>query len=156
MTIPEASKLVVQAGSYGKGGEVFILDMGEPVRIIDLAEDLIRLSGLEVGKDIEIKFTGIRPGEKLYEELLTASEGITATRNRKIFIARPEEVDEAALMAQVERLEASARSGKIRGIIRGFQEIVPSFAPNRDMIYNDRQIRESKNQIQQQPQLRVI
>jgi len=156
MTIPEASKLVIQAGSYGKGGEVFILDMGEPVRIVDLAEDLIRLSGLEVGKDIEIRFTGIRPGEKLYEELLTASEGITATRNRKIFIARPEEVDEAALMAQVERLEISARSGKVRNIIRGFQEIVPSFAPNRDMIYNDRQIRENQSQVQQQPQLRVI
>ncbi|HMM61554.1 MAG TPA: polysaccharide biosynthesis protein, partial [Candidatus Rifleibacterium sp.] len=73
MTIPEASKLVIQAGAYGKGGEVFILDMGEPVRIVDLAEDLIRLAGLEVGRDIEIKFTGIRPGEKLYEELLTAS-----------------------------------------------------------------------------------
>jgi len=157
MTIPEASKLVIQAGSYGKGGEVFILDMGEPVRIIDLAEDLIRLSGLEVGKDIEIRFTGIRPGEKLYEELLTASEGITATRNRKIFIARPEEVDESALMAQVERLEVAARSGNIRHIIRGFKEVVPSFAPNRDMIYNDRQVRESKTQQQQQPpQLRVL
>ena len=68
MTIPEASKLVIQAGAYGKGGEVFILDMGEPVKILDLAEDLIRLAGLEVGKDIEIKFTGIRPGEKLYED----------------------------------------------------------------------------------------
>ncbi|OGK11042.1 MAG: hypothetical protein A2W80_12700 [Candidatus Riflebacteria bacterium GWC2_50_8] len=156
MTIPEASKLVVQAGSYGKGGEVFILDMGEPVRIVDLAEDLIKLSGLEVGKDIEIKFTGIRPGEKLYEELLTASEGIAATRNRKIFIAKPEEVDEAALMAQVERLEAAARSGKIRAIIRGFQEIVPSFAPNRDMIHNDKSVRDSRAQVSQQPQLRVI
>jgi FlaA1/EpsC-like NDP-sugar epimerase len=66
MTIPEASKLVIQAGSYGKGGEVFILDMGEPVRIVDLAEDLIRLAGLEVGKDIDINYTGIRPGEKLF------------------------------------------------------------------------------------------
>lgn len=154
MTIPEASKLVVQAGSYGKGGEVFILDMGEPVRIVDLAEDLIKLSGLEVGKDIEIKFTGIRPGEKLYEELLTASEGITATRNRKIFIARPEEVDEVALLAQVEHLEVAARSGKIRNILKGFQEIVPSFAPNRDMIHNDRPARENKSRTQ--PQLRVI
>ncbi|MBU1106533.1 MAG: polysaccharide biosynthesis protein [Candidatus Riflebacteria bacterium] len=156
MTIPEASKLVIQAGSYGKGGEVFILDMGEPVRIVDLAEDLIRLSGLEVGKDIEIKFTGIRPGEKLYEELLTASEGITATRNRKIYIARPEEVDESALMTQVERLEISARAGKISKLLKIFQEIVPSFAPNRDMIHSDKQVRESKSQPTQQTQLRVL
>lgn len=156
MTIPEASKLVIQAGSYGKGGEVFILDMGEPVRIIDLAEDLIRLSGLEVGRDIEIKFTGIRPGEKLYEELLTASEGIAATRNSKIFIARPEEVNEQELMGQVEKLEIAAKSGKPRNIIRGFQEIVSSFAPNRDMIHNEKQAREDRKSNQDQPKLRVI
>lgn len=154
MTIPEASKLVVQAGAYGKGGEVFILDMGEPVRILDLAEDLIRLSGLEAGRDIEIKFTGIRPGEKLYEELLTASEGITATRNSKIFIARPEEVNEQELMAQVEKLEIAAKAGKTRAIIRGFQEIVPSFAPNRDMIHNEKQAREDRSN--EPPKLRVI
>lgn len=154
MTIPEASKLVVQAGAYGKGGEVFILDMGEPVRILDLAEDLIRLSGLEAGRDIEIKFTGIRPGEKLYEELLTASEGITATRNSKIFIARPEEVNEQELMAQVEKLEIAAKAGKIRAIIRGFQEIVPSFAPNRDMVHNEKQAREDRSN--EPPKLRVI
>ena len=156
MTIPEASKLVIQAGAYGKGGEVFILDMGEPVRIVDLAEDLIRLAGLEVGRDIEIKFTGIRPGEKLYEELLTASEGITATRNSKIFIAKPEEVDEQALMAQVEKLEMAARVGKPRNIIRGFQEIVPSFAPNRDMIHNEKPRHESQKKPEGKPKLRVV
>ncbi len=156
MTIPEASKLVIQAGAYGKGGEVFILDMGEPVRIVDLAEDLIRLAGLEVGRDIEIKFTGIRPGEKLYEELLTASEGITATRNSKIFIARPEEVDEQALMALVEKLEMAARVGKPRNIIRGFQEIVPSFAPNRDMIHNEKPRHENQKKAEEKPKLRVV
>lgn len=156
MTIPEASKLVIQAGAYGKGGEVFILDMGEPVRIMDLAEDLIRLSGLEVGRDIEIKITGIRPGEKLYEELLTASEGIAATRNSKIFIARPEEVNEEELTAQVEKLVIAARAGKPRGIIRGFQEIVPSFAPNRDMIHNEKQSREDRKNNHDQPKLRVM
>jgi len=130
--------------------------MGEPVRIVDLAEDLIRLAGLEVGRDIEIKFTGIRPGEKLYEELLTASEGITATRNSKIFIAKPEEVDEQALMAQVEKLEMAARVGKPRNIIRGFQEIVPSFAPNRDMIHNEKPRHESQKKPEGKPKLRVV
>lgn len=136
MTIPEASKLVIQAGAYGKGGEVFILDMGEPVRIVDLAEDLIRLTGLEVGRDIEIKFTGVRPGEKLYEELLTASEGITATRNSKIFIAKPEEVNEQVLLDQIKNLVEAAHSGNAASVIKRFKDIVPSFSPNRDMIYN--------------------
>ncbi len=154
MTIPEASRLVIQAGAYGKGGEVFILDMGEPVRIVDLAEDLIRLSGLEVGKDIQIKYTGIRPGEKLYEELLTASEGVTATRNSKIYIAQAEEVDENELKAQVEKLHMAALSGKPRAIIRSLREIVPSFAPNRDMIHNEKQAREDRKN--QQPNLRVV
>ena len=138
MTIPEASKLVIQAGAYGKGGEVFILDMGEPVKILDLAEDLVRLAGLEVGKDIEIKFTGIRPGEKLYEELLTASEGITATKNKKIFIAKPEEVNEEELMAQVEKLKQAAFMASPRDVIENYKIIVPNFSPNRDMIYNDK------------------
>lgn len=136
MTIPEASKLVIQAGAYGKGGEVFILDMGEPVRIVDLAEDLIRLTGLEVGRDIEIKFTGVRPGEKLYEELLTASEGITATRNSKIFIAKPEEVNEQVLLDQIKNLVEAAHSANAASVIKCFKDIVPSFSPNRDMIYN--------------------
>ena len=138
MTIPEASKLVIQAGAYGKGGEVFILDMGEPVKILDLAEDLIRLAGLEVGKDIEIKFTGIRPGEKLYEELLTASEGITATKNKKIFIAKPEEVNEEELMMQVGKLKEAAFKANPREVIEAYKAIVPTFSPNRDMIYNEK------------------
>lgn len=88
MTIPEAAGLILQAASYAKGGEIFILDMGEPVKIYDLAKNLITLSGLEVDKDIKIKITGLRPGEKLYEELLTGEEGLTSTRHNKIFVAK--------------------------------------------------------------------
>jgi FlaA1/EpsC-like NDP-sugar epimerase len=156
MTIPEASKLVIQAGAYGKGGEVFILDMGDPVRIVDLAEDLIRLAGLEVGKDIEIRFTGIRPGEKLFEELLTASEGITATRNSKIFIARPEEVNEKELCEMVDKLETAAREGKRHKIIKSLQTIVPSFSPNRDMVHGDKVSKETRENSGEHPRLRVI
>ncbi|MDD4753984.1 MAG: nucleoside-diphosphate sugar epimerase/dehydratase [Desulfitobacteriaceae bacterium] len=89
MTIPEAVQLVIQAGAMAKGGEIFVLDMGEPVQIMELAENIIRLSGYEPYQDINIKITGIRPGEKLYEELLTAEEGVTATTHRRIFVAKP-------------------------------------------------------------------
>jgi FlaA1/EpsC-like NDP-sugar epimerase len=87
MTIPEAVQLVLQAGELGRGGEVFVLDMGEPVKIVDIARDLITLSGLEIGKDIDIAFTGIRPGEKLFEEIFTPNEQYERTRHEKIFIA---------------------------------------------------------------------
>lgn len=137
MTIPEASKLVIQAGAFGKGGEVFVLDMGEPVKIVDLASDLLRLAGLEAGRDIQIVFTGIRPGEKMYEEILTAEEGITATRNRKIFVAKPEEVDEEALLANLATLFHSAENSNSRRIIETLRSLIPSFSPNRDHIFNE-------------------
>src|SRR5439155_27040740 len=85
MTIPEAVQLLIQAGAMGGEGTIYVLDMGQPVRILDLARDLIRLSGLVPGKDIAIEITGLRPGEKLYEELLTAKEGVRATRQERIF-----------------------------------------------------------------------
>jgi FlaA1/EpsC-like NDP-sugar epimerase len=88
MTIPEAVSLVIQASTIGKGGEVLVLDMGEPVSIVSLAEELIRLHGLKPGIDIDIQYTGIRPGEKMFEEILTAEEGTEATRHEKIFIVR--------------------------------------------------------------------
>jgi FlaA1/EpsC-like NDP-sugar epimerase len=88
MTIPEAVQLVIQAGAMGANGEIFVLDMGEPVKIVDLARDLIRLSGFEPEKDIKITFTGIRPGEKLYEEVLTLEEGTKATQHERIFVAK--------------------------------------------------------------------
>lgn len=105
MTIPEAVQLVIQAGALAEGGEIFLLDMGEPVKIIDLAANLIRLSGFEPGKDIEIKFTGIRPGEKLFEELLTNEEGIGSTKHKRIFMAKPVEIDEAVLLEELLKLE---------------------------------------------------
>ena len=104
MTIPEASQLVIQAGGMAKGGELFILNMGDPVRIYDLAEDLIRLSGLKPHEDIEIKVTGLRPGEKLYEELLMAEEGMASTTHEKIHIGSPYDINFKILKSNLEKL----------------------------------------------------
>ncbi len=110
MTIPEAVSLVLQAGAYAKGGQIFVLDMGEPVRIYDLACNLIRLSGLEPEKDIEIKITGLRPGEKLYEERLMDEEGLQTTANGLISVARPIELDEDNLFFALDSLKRAAES----------------------------------------------
>lgn len=132
MTIPEAVSLVLQAGAYAKGGEIFVLDMGEPVKIVDLAQNLIKLSGYKVGEDIEIKFTGLRPGEKMYEELLMNEEGLTKTANEMIFIGKPIEFDAEEFKEQLEKLDklAVSESDDIRAMIK---EIVPTYqlnAPN--------------------------
>ncbi|MCR5255664.1 MAG: polysaccharide biosynthesis protein [Acetatifactor sp.] len=108
MTIPEAVSLVLQAGAYAKGGEIFVLDMGEPMKILDLAKNLIKLSGYKVGEDIEIKFTGLRPGEKMYEERLMAEEGMQSTANKMISIGKPIEFDDAVFEKQLEKLYADA------------------------------------------------
>lgn len=108
MTIPEAVSLVLQAGAYAKGGEIYVLNMGEPVRIYDMAVNLIKLSGLEPGKDIEIKITGLRPGEKLYEERLMAEEGMQTTPNNLINIGKPIVMDEQGLWVSVEKLSKAA------------------------------------------------
>lgn len=105
MTIPEAAQLVIQAGAMAKGGEIFILDMGKPVKIVDLAKDLIRLSGFEPDKDIKIEYTGLRPGEKLYEELLMAEEGLKKTENEKIYIGRPLGLSYDEVLLRVKALE---------------------------------------------------
>lgn len=126
MTIPEAVHLVIQAGAMAKGGEVFVLDMGEPVRIVDLAINLIRFSGLEPGKDIEIKITGIRPGEKLFEELLTAEEGSDSTRHKRIYIARPVEIDQEALIYELGKL-AKREVTNGEEIFEALGRIVPRF-----------------------------
>ena len=131
MSIPEASQLILQAGSLGVGGEVFILDMGDPIKILDLACDLIRLSGLEVERDIPIEFTGLEPGEKLYEELLTAEEGVTATKHQRIFVAHLEAIEEKRLLNQIQMLEDLANHLKADEIIRELQKIVPTYVPNR-------------------------
>lgn len=126
MTIPEAVSLVLQAGAYAKGGEIFVLDMGAPVKILDLAKNLIRLSGYKVDEDIKIEFTGLRPGEKLYEELLMDEEGLQDTANSLIHIGQPIEIDEEQFFAQLKKLEDASRNEEedIRGLI---QEIVPTY-----------------------------
>ena len=137
MTLPEASQLVIQAGALGKGGEVFVLDMGEPVRVLGMAEELIRLSGLEVGEDIEIKIVGLRPGEKMFEEILTEEErsGVLGdSGHEKIFIAKVEEVDGEKLEKDIKELEVLAREMDLEGIVRKLQEMVPSYKPNREML----------------------
>jgi FlaA1/EpsC-like NDP-sugar epimerase len=131
MTIPESVQLLLQAGAMGNGGEIFILDMGDPIKILDLACDLIRLSGLEVERDIPIEFTGLEPGEKLYEELLTAEEGVTATKHQRIFVAHLEAIEEKRLLNQIQMLEDLANHLKADEIIRELQKIVPTYVPNR-------------------------
>ncbi len=127
MTIPEAVHLVIQAGSMAKGGEVFLLDMGEPVKIVDMARDMIKLSGLEPGRDIKIVFTGIRPGEKLFEELLTAEEGSSATSHKRIFTARPALVDVAALESELAKLSRKGLQCTVEDIFNALGMIVPRF-----------------------------
>ncbi|MGI6707051.1 MAG: polysaccharide biosynthesis protein [Clostridia bacterium] len=126
MTISEAVQLVLQAGSMAKGGEIFVLDMGEPVRIADLARDLIRLSGYEPDVDIKIVYTGLRPGEKLYEELLMAEEGLTATTHEKIFIGKPTYSDISALREELEKLKFLSM-GSDENIYRFIQHLVPTY-----------------------------
>lgn len=126
MTIPEAVSLVLQAGYYARGGEIFVLDMGKPVKILDLAINLIKLSGYKPGEDIEIKFIGLRPGEKMYEELLMNEEGLKKTANSMIFIGKPIEFEEEIFVKQLDRLMADAKNetGDVRADIR---EIVPTY-----------------------------
>ena len=126
MTILEAVSLVLQAGAYAKGGEIFVLDMGEPVKIADLAKNLIRLSGYKLGEDIEIEYTGLRPGEKLYEELLMDEEGLQDTENKMIHIGKPIDMDEEKFMHQLIQLRDAANedSDAIRAMVK---EIVPTY-----------------------------
>lgn len=129
MTIPEAVSLVLQAGAYAKGGEIFVLDMGEPVKILDLAKNLIRLSGYKVDDDIKIEFTGLRPGEKLYEELLMDEEGLRETENKMIHIGKPIEIDEMQFFGQLNRLKKAATE-ECANMKELIQEIVPTYNPN--------------------------
>lgn len=129
MTIPEAVSLVLQAGVYAKGGEIFILDMGEPVKIDDLAKNLIRLSGYTLGVNMEIKYTGLRPGEKLYEELLMKEEGLQETDNKLIHIGKPIEFDKENFFDNLEKLkeEAYSETGNIR---ESLKKVVDTYHPN--------------------------
>lgn len=131
MTIPEAVSLVLQAGAYAKGGEIFVLDMGEPVKILDLAKNLIQLSGYKPDEDIKIEFTGLRPGEKLYEELLMKEEGMQETENKMIFIGKPIEMDEDKFIANLEELKDEINEVDDEGIElrKVVQDLVPTYHP---------------------------
>jgi len=129
MTIPEAVALVIQAGAYAKGGEIFVLDMGKPVKILDLAENLIKLSGFVPYKDIQIKFTGLRPGEKLYEEMLMDEEGLQETENKLIHIGKPIEMDENSFFEKLDELYKTLDS-EPRNMRMIISELVPTYKGN--------------------------
>lgn len=126
MTIPEAAQLVLQAASYAKGGEIFVLDMGEPVKIYDLAKKMISLAGLRPNVDIKIEFTGLRPGEKLYEELLMGEEGLQKTAHSKIFIGKPVDLTPEELLERLRLLESSL-SGDTETISKAIKQAVPTY-----------------------------
>lgn len=130
MTIPEATQLVLQAGSMGSGSEILVLDMGEPVRIIDLAEELIRLSGLTPYEDIDIVVTGLRPGEKLFEELLIDGEGILPTAHSKIKVLAPVHIELQPVRDELEKLYEAARSNCVDELMESLKRLVPEFKPS--------------------------
>lgn len=138
MTITEAVSLVLEAGASAKGGEIFVLDMGQPVKIADLAKNLISLSGYTLGVDIEIKYTGLRPGEKLYEEILMAEEGLENTENKKIHIGKPIDFNEEEFLRDLEELyqEAYAETDRMKNIVH---KIVPTYHLREADIIRDRQ-----------------
>jgi len=131
MTIPEAVSLILQAATMGQGGEIFVLDMGEPVKIVDLAEQMIRLTGLEPGTDIEIVFTGLRPGEKLYEELFHAAEALKATSHPKIMLSGIRKVDWAQMQQQLESIRLVCSSRDVPRLHQQLQQMVPEFTPDK-------------------------
>jgi FlaA1/EpsC-like NDP-sugar epimerase len=127
MTIPEASQLILQAGAMGKGGEIFILDMGTPIKIDDMARDLIRLSGFEPDVDIKIEYIGLRPGEKLYEELITEGENIIPTRHEKIMVLKGIECDLELLNGKIDELAGLAQGQNADGIKAKLRQIIPEY-----------------------------
>ena len=129
MTIPEAVSLILQAGSMGQGGEIFVLDMGEPVRIIDLAEQMIRLSGLEPGRDVEIRFTGLRPGEKLYEELFHHSEDLTGTRHPKLMLAASRSMAWPDVQGHLKHLSEAVAQGDVDQLRLLLRRMIPEYVP---------------------------
>jgi len=129
MTIPEACQLILQAGSMGEGGEIFILDMGTPIKIADMAQDLIRLSGFEPNVDIKIEYIGLRPGEKLYEELITEGEGILSTSHEKILVLKGRECNMDLLNSGIDELARLAYEQNAVKIREKLQEMVPDYEP---------------------------
>lgn len=135
MTIPEAAQLVIQSGAIAKGGEIFVLDMGQPVKIFDLAVDLIKLSGLKLNEDIEIEIIGLRPGEKLYEELLMDEEGLKETCFEKIRVGKPGDIDYTLLKKSLEELRPFLKSSNRKALINMVKNIVPTYK-DRDEVNN--------------------
>ena len=133
MTIPEAVSLVLQAGAYAHGGEIFVLDMGEPVKIVTLAENMIKMMGYTPYEDIQIKFTGLRPGEKLYEELLMKEEGLRKTDNNKIFIGRQVRIDTDRFIAELEKMRGICASNDKKAVVEQLKVLVPTF--HHDTVY---------------------
>nr|WP_319395226.1 nucleoside-diphosphate sugar epimerase/dehydratase [uncultured Desulfobacter sp.] len=133
MLIPEACQLILQAGAMGKGGEIFILEMGEPVKIDNMARDLIRLSGFEPDKDIKIEYTGLRPGEKLYEELMTDLENVVSTDHKKIMVLNTNCVNMAVLNGKLDQLKAMAKVRDGQAIRRLMMEMIPEYRPNENV-----------------------
>lgn len=127
MTIPEACQLVIEAGSMGEGGEIFVFDMGKSVKIVDLAEKMIKLSGLIPYKDIDIKFTGLRPGEKLYEELLNDLENTMPTHHQKIMIAKVRENNFDEVCSLIDTLFVLAKTNNNLDVVKQMKHIVPEF-----------------------------
>ena len=127
MTIPEACQLILQAGAMGNGGEIFILDMGTPIKIVDMANDLIRFSGFEPGVEIKIEYIGLRPGEKLYEELITEGEGILPTGHEKIMVLKGNECNLQMLNGKIDEILELTKSQNSNIIKSKLQEIVPEY-----------------------------
>ncbi len=136
MSIPEAVRLVIQAGAMAKGGEVFLLDMGEPVKIYDLALQMIRLSGLELGQDIDIEITGLRPGEKLYEELLIDTDKALPTSHPKIFCAHEHFLAWDKLRIKLEQLLNYIQVNDRQGLVKSLQDLVPEYQPAQQIASN--------------------
>jgi FlaA1/EpsC-like NDP-sugar epimerase len=136
MTIPEACQLVLEAGAMGKGGEIFIFDMGESVKIVDLAKKMIKLSGLILDKDISIIYTGLRPGEKLYEELLANEENTIPTHHKQILIAKVKEYDFETISSSINELINLFDQQNNKSIVKKMKELVPEFKSN-NSIYEE-------------------
>ena len=153
MTIPEAVSLVLQAMSYAKGGEIFILDMGEPVKIYDLAVSLIKLSGLEPNVDIPIEITGLRPGEKLYEELLMSEEGLQTTAHNKIFIGKPSDITYEQMLKKLGKLEEIIQNENIsvNKIKDTMKQVVPTYKEPEEI-----NLKVEKHEIENKSSLEII
>jgi FlaA1/EpsC-like NDP-sugar epimerase len=133
MTIPEAVQLVLQASAMGRGSEIFVLDMGKPIRILDLARDLIRLSGLEPEQDVKIVFTGLRPGEKLFEELMLEGEGVKPTWHPKIRVLDGGRVNFRQVCDWLDELQSTVESKNVSGLIDVLRRIVPEYTPSEEI-----------------------